>query len=67
MVAGVERAVLVVKDVTRTFGEKRALDGVSLEVSAGSIFGFVGPNGAGRPRSSAPSWAWRSRMRVISG
>lgn len=48
MVAGVERAVLVVKDVTRTFGEKRALDGVSLEVSAGSIFGFVGPNGAGK-------------------
>lgn len=43
-----ERPILVVKDVTRVFGEKRALDGVSLEVSAGCIFGFVGPNGAGK-------------------
>lgn len=42
------RPILVVKDVTRTFGEKRALDSVSLEVSAGCIFGFVGPNGAGK-------------------
>ena len=42
------RPILVVKDVTRVFGEKRALDSVSLEVSAGCIFGFVGPNGAGK-------------------
>ena len=42
------RPILVVKDVTRVFGEKRALDSVSLEVSAGRIFGFVGPNGAGK-------------------
>ncbi len=40
--------ILVVKDVVRAFGEKRALDGVSLEVAAGCIFGFVGPNGAGK-------------------
>lgn len=42
------KPVLKVLDVTQTFGEKRALDGVSLEVAAGSIFGFVGPNGAGK-------------------
>lgn len=48
MVAKAGRPVLKVVDVTQTFGEKRALDGVSLEVAAGSIFGFVGPNGAGK-------------------
>ncbi len=47
-VAAADKPVLVVKGVTRTFGEKRALDDVSLEVPAGSIFGFVGPNGAGK-------------------
>lgn len=42
------RTILSVKDVSRSFGEKRALDNVSLEVPAGCIFGFVGPNGAGK-------------------
>jgi ABC-2 type transport system ATP-binding protein len=34
--------------LTRTFGAVRALDGLSLEVPAGSVFGFLGPNGAGK-------------------
>ena len=46
--AAAEIPVLKVLNVTRVFGEKRALDGVSLDVPAGSIFGFVGPNGAGK-------------------
>lgn len=33
--------------VTRTFGEKRALDNISLRVPRGVVFGLVGPNGAG--------------------
>lgn len=36
------------RDLTKTYGEKRALDGVDLEVEEGSIFGFLGPNGAGK-------------------
>ena len=34
--------------LTKTYGEKRALDGVDLVVEEGSIFGFLGPNGAGK-------------------
>lgn len=40
--------VLAVTDVVKTFGAKRAVDGVSLEVMPGDIFGFVGHNGAGK-------------------
>ena len=35
-------------DLVKDFGEKRAVDGVSLAVPAGSIFGLLGPNGAGK-------------------
>ena len=34
--------------LTREFGTLRAVDGVSLEVPAGAIFGFLGPNGSGK-------------------
>lgn len=35
-------------EVSRSFGETRALDGLTLEVPRGIIFGFLGPNGAGK-------------------
>lgn len=35
-------------DVVKSFGRKRALDGLSFSVPRGSICGFVGPNGAGK-------------------
>jgi len=34
--------------LTRTFGETRALDGLTLEVPRGVVFGFLGPNGSGK-------------------
>ncbi len=34
--------------LTRDFGRNRAVDDLSLEVAAGTIFGFLGPNGAGK-------------------
>jgi ABC-2 type transport system ATP-binding protein len=36
------------RGLTRTFGSLRAVDGIDLEVPAGSFFGFLGPNGAGK-------------------
>jgi ABC-2 type transport system ATP-binding protein len=34
--------------VTKTFGQYTAVDDLSLEVPAGSIYGFIGPNGSGK-------------------
>jgi ABC-2 type transport system ATP-binding protein len=34
--------------LARTFGAKRAVDGIDLRVPAGSFYGFLGPNGAGK-------------------
>jgi ABC-2 type transport system ATP-binding protein len=37
-----------VDQLTRDYGELRAVDGVTFAVEAGEIFGFLGPNGAGK-------------------
>jgi ABC-2 type transport system ATP-binding protein len=36
------------ENLTRDFGQARALNGLSLEVPSGIIYGFLGPNGAGK-------------------
>ena len=41
-------ASLVVQDLVKSFGRRKALDGLSLEVPSGSTFGIVGSNGAGK-------------------
>ncbi len=35
-------------DVTKTYGDHRAVDGLSLHVPRGSVYGFIGPNGSGK-------------------
>jgi ABC-2 type transport system ATP-binding protein len=37
-----------VKNLSKTFGEVKAVDNVSFDVEAGEIFAFLGPNGAGK-------------------
>jgi ABC-2 type transport system ATP-binding protein len=36
------------RGLARSFGAKRAVDGIDLRVPAGSFYGFLGPNGAGK-------------------
>ena len=36
------------KDVCKSFGEKVALDNVSIDIPKGKIYGLLGPNGAGK-------------------
>ncbi|MBE1489874.1 ABC transporter ATP-binding protein [Plantactinospora soyae] len=49
--------MLRVSSVNRTFGDRKVLDDISFEVSAGRMTGFVGANGAGKTTS----------MRIILG
>jgi ABC-2 type transport system ATP-binding protein len=37
-----------VRDLSKSFGDVRALDHVSLEVASGTVLGLLGPNGAGK-------------------
>ncbi|MEC3980366.1 ATP-binding cassette domain-containing protein [Amycolatopsis sp. H20-H5] len=42
-----EPAVLI-EGLRKSFGSKKALDGVDLEMAAGQVFALLGPNGAGK-------------------
>ncbi|MBM3368803.1 MAG: ATP-binding cassette domain-containing protein, partial [Betaproteobacteria bacterium] len=46
-----------IDNLVKTFGAKRAVDGVSFNVERGEVLGFLGPNGAGKSTT----------MRMITG
>ncbi len=39
---------LIIDSVSKRFGEVQALEGISLEINPGEVFGFLGANGAGK-------------------
>ena len=41
-------AAIDIAGVTKTFGSHVAVDDLSLSVTDGSIYGFIGPNGSGK-------------------
>src|SRR5215510_9424349 len=49
--------MIKVHNLAKTFGTKRAVDGVSFSVERGEVLGFLGPNGAGKSTT----------MRMITG
>jgi ABC-2 type transport system ATP-binding protein len=49
------KPAIEVSDLCKSFDEIEAVRGVSFEVAAGEVFGFLGPNGAGRRRRSTCS------------
>ena len=40
--------MLKIENLTKTYGDKKAVDGLSLHIKAGEIYGFIGHNGAGK-------------------
>ena len=47
MVAGLP-VLLQVDGISKSYGERRAVDGVSFQVRQGQTVGLIGPNGAGK-------------------
>ena len=41
-------SIIQIENLTKTFGQFKALEDVNLEVKQGEIHGFIGPNGAGK-------------------
>ena len=40
--------IIQVQDLRKSYGDLKAVDGVSFSVSSGEVFGILGPNGAGK-------------------
>ena len=42
------KTVLELKNVSKSFGKRKVIDNLNLEVQEGEIYGFLGPNGSGK-------------------
>lgn len=43
-----EANAIIVEDLRKTYGQTKAVDGISFQVKLGEVFGMLGPNGAGK-------------------
>ncbi|WP_025729204.1 lantibiotic protection ABC transporter ATP-binding protein [Atopobacter phocae] len=43
-----KKYILETKQLTKSFGQQKAVDNISLQIEACSIYGLLGPNGAGK-------------------
>ena len=41
--------MLKIENLTKVYGDKKAVDDLSLHIAPGEIYGFIGHNGAGKP------------------
>ncbi len=48
---------IIVSQITKLYGQQKAVDGISFELQKGGIVGFLGPNGAGKSTT----------MKIITG
>ena len=46
--ATADDAVVLTRDLTKTFGRRTVVEGLNLVVPRGSVYGFLGPNGSGK-------------------
>ena len=45
---GQTRAAVMIEGLTKDFGDVRAVDGLTLSIPTGEVFGLLGPNGSGK-------------------
>ncbi|MEO7245019.1 MAG: ABC transporter ATP-binding protein [Rubrivivax sp.] len=63
-------ALLEIRNVRKSFGTLRALDGVDVDVEAGTFHGLIGPNGSGKStllKAVAGAWFADSGSIVFNG
>src|SRR5215472_10570376 len=44
----VESEAIIAENLSKTYGQTKAVDGIGLSVYHGEVFGLLGPNGAGK-------------------
>lgn len=56
--------MLKIEHLTKTYGEKKAVDDLNLHIKPGEIYGFIGHNGAGKT-TTLKSVVWWNSFRLI--